>query len=95
MDLCHKKQSQLLVFHQKVFQYLPFVEQALQGETIAIARRGVPVVTLEPIKAVRPIGLGAHLCENANYSDWELFSDTNPDVYEENPHDPLNIVDTE
>ena len=69
------------------------VEQALQGETIAIARRGVPVVTLEPIKPVRPIGLGAHLCENADYSDWELFSDTNPDVYEENPHDPLNIVD--
>jgi len=66
------------------------VEQALQGETIVIARRGVPVVTLEPVKTLRPIGLGAHLCENGEYSDWELFSDTNPDVYEENPNDPLN-----
>ena len=70
------------------------VEQALQGETIAIARRGVPVVTLEPIKRARPIGLGAHLCENADYSGWDLLSDTNPDVYEENPNDPLNTMNT-
>ena len=69
------------------------VEQALKGETIVIARRGVPVVTLEPVKQLRPIGLGSHLCEHADYSDWELFSDTNPDVYEENPNDPLNITD--
>lgn len=68
------------------------VEMALHGETVIIARRGVPAVRLEPITeeaSQRPIGLGI---SNSSAGDTgrELMSATNPDTYQESVTDPLN-----
>jgi prevent-host-death family protein len=68
------------------------VEMALHGETVIIARRGVPAVRLEPVNAdasIRPIGLGATAAP-AGDTGAELLSATNPDVYTESATDPLS-----
>ena len=68
------------------------VEKALGGETVIIARRGVPAVRLEPVTddaAQRPIGLGVVRAPLGD-TGHELLSATNPDVYKESMTDPLN-----
>lgn len=68
------------------------VELALDGETVIIARRGVPAVRLEPVTddaTQRPIGLGAVRAPLGD-TGHELLSATNPDVYKESVTDPLS-----
>jgi prevent-host-death family protein len=68
------------------------VEMALHGETVIIARRGVPAVRLEPVSdsdSQRPIGLGVSTSV-AGDTGHELLSATNPDVYQESTTDPLD-----
>jgi prevent-host-death family protein len=67
------------------------VEMALHGETVIIARRGVPAVRLEPLSdsaSQRPIGLGLSPSAIGDTGK-ELLSATNPDVYQESVTDPL------
>ncbi|HLP27511.1 MAG: type II toxin-antitoxin system prevent-host-death family antitoxin [Ignavibacteria bacterium] len=71
------------------------VEEALMGEDVVIARNGKPVARLVAFIPVdtsklRPIGLGCTGVPLIDNSEFELLSATNPDVYEENPNDPLN-----
>lgn len=68
------------------------VELALDGETVIIARRGVPAVRLEPVTddaTQRPIGLGVVRAPLGD-TGHELLSATNPDVYKESITDPLS-----
>ena len=65
------------------------------GEDVVIARNGKPVARLVAFIPVdtsklRPIGLGCTGVPLIDNSEFELLSATNPDVYEENPNDPLN-----
>ena len=71
------------------------VEEVLMGEDVVIARNGKPVARLVAFIPVdtsklRPIGLGCTGVPLIDNSEFELLSATNPDVYEENPNDPLN-----
>ena len=68
------------------------VELALDGETVIIARRGVPAVRLEPVTddaTQRPIRLGVVRAPLGD-TGHELLSATNPDVYKESITDPLS-----
>jgi antitoxin (DNA-binding transcriptional repressor) of toxin-antitoxin stability system len=81
--------------HQAKSTLSQLVEAALGGEEVVIARDGEPVVRLVAINAphelsLRPIGLGRTDRPLIDNSEYELLSDTNPDIYEEDPDDPLN-----
>lgn len=81
--------------HQAKSSLSQLVEAALAGEEVVIARDGEPIVRLIAIDAteeasLRPIGLGRSDNPMIINSELELLSATNPDLFEEDPNDPLN-----
>lgn len=87
---------QMVNMHQAKSTLSQLVEAALAGEDVVIARNGEPAVRLVPIRvgerSLRPIGLGRSTMPMIESSEIELMSDTNPDIYEGDPNDPLNEV---
>jgi prevent-host-death family protein len=81
--------------HQAKSTLSQLVEAALSGEEVVIARNGQPMVRLVPVNAsserlLRPIGLGSSGKPLIANSEFELMASTNPDVFDENPSDPMN-----
>lgn len=86
---------QVINMHDAKTRLSQLVEQALRGDEILIARRGVAVVQLVPVASemtgdLRPIGLGSIDGAPASPSDPQAYSIAEEFSGEDNPTDPLN-----